>query len=669
MGSSKAAAVIAFFILAAAVPNSSTEKNDIPGGEDAIIDAESLCGWCKCRADEATCDDGGNGRRLITIKSLPRNIRRLEITNLSGRLVLARGAIVAAADDGNTEVTVAGGESLMVEEKSIGLLGPASTVYLGVVGVRKVTFETGAVSARSGHFSVNVTAAEEVKVAGQSFGVLRRADFVDIGILALSDGSFKPNSAQWKADLELSMERVRSVPALSANSFASAKSIVLKECVIKEIASNAFSGFQIESVRFDNCSVDRMQRDSFPEQILISHLVFDKCTLTSLSEHSIRSAISTLEVTSTKILSMSEGAFSCHVARVIISDNVFQTLASRALLFQSWNDFVMVGNEIKFFEQNALAGISNPSREENITFAFRDNEISYTNRDAFKHSFPDTVVKDVGGNSFNRECDCDFMSWIEIVCGSGGLAMKEAIKTTSLCRVQEYYSKCFQDPKVLVTAYVAKVCAAFSDAESECLAETLDLWQLFHDHVEVSSTKGILIVILVFAIAFSLLLSIYTLLRWIVYTVQTRMRVKNEDEWNFTKIEERMAEEQQSPSQQSVADHYERLPLTKADGGGGGSVDTEHSNLLKDEVKEVSAAAAPAEAGSSSKRHSRQYLSDQPPTLTFYDEMIDLLKEKLDDPDNYATVADLAAPVPGTGEAACTEELYIDPKTKEHKDC
>ena len=50
--------------------------------------------------------------------------------------------------------------------------------------------------------------------------------------------------------------------------------------------------------------------------------------------------------------------------------------------------------------------------------------------------------------------------------------------------------------------------------------------------------------------------------------------------------------------------------------------------------------------------------------MTFYDEMIDLLKEKLEDPDNYATVADNSSASAAAGAAAAPsrqQELYQDP--------
>ena len=50
----------------------------------------------------------------------------------------------------------------------------------------------------------------------------------------------------------------------------------------------------------------------------------------------------------------------------------------------------------------------------------------------------------------------------------------------------------------------------------------------------------------------------------------------------------------------------------------------------------------------------KRRLSAALPKMTFYDEMIDLLKEKLEDPDNYATVAD--------SQGAANQELYQDPE-------
>jgi len=169
---------------------------------------------------------------------------------------------------------------------------------------------------------------------------------------------------------------------------------------------------------------------------------------------------------------------------------------------------------------------------------------------------------------------------------------------------------------------------------------------MFVDQIEINSTKGILLVILLFAFAASLLLSIYTLIRWIVYTLQLRYRRKaNEEEWNFTKVEHR--QDTESPVSK---DHYESLPLTKEE-------EEEEEASEKSHREVAPPAPVPEQPPAQEERPNQKRISF--PQMTFYDEMIDLLKEKLDDPENYSTVAD-----------SKNGELYNDPlddaKEKSH---
>merc|ERR1719510_1037991 len=82
--------------------------------------------------------------------------------------------------------------------------------------------------------------------------------------------------------------------------------------------------------------------------------------------------------------------------------------------------------------------------------------------------------------------------------------------------------------------------------------------------------KGILLLVLVFALISTLIVAILTLFRWIVYSFQARKYKTRDHEWSFTKIEEQQKlkendvieeaielEESPSPTQ-----HYESLAIT-----------------------------------------------------------------------------------------------------------
>ena len=138
-------------------------------------------------------------------------------------------------------------------------------------------------------------------------------------------------------------------------------------------------------------------------------------------------------------------------------------------------------------------------------------------------------------------------------------------------------------------------------------------------------------------------------------------RSKNDADWNFTKIEERQnlkendviqeeaieLEESPSPTQ-----HYESLALTANTEIT--SNDTPDPNNTTDKNNKETEESEPL-LGVKLPEHAS---SGKPPTqTTFYDEMICLLQEKLEDPNNYATVVDDKEEEQMTNNAT----LYMDP--------
>ena len=177
------------------------------------------------------------------------------------------------------------------------------------------------------------------------------------------------------------------------------------------------------------------------------------------------------------------------------------------------------------------------------------------------------------------------------------------------------------------------------------------------EQIEVNTNKGILLVVLMFVLTSSLIIGIITLLRWIVYTCQTRKyrRSKNDADWNFTKIEERqnilkendhVIQEEEAieleESSPSPTQHYESLALTaNTEISTSNDTPADPNNIITDNKnKNIIKETEESEPllGVKLPEHAS---SGKPPTqATFYDEMICLLQEKLEDPDNYATVVD-----------------------------
>ena len=657
---------------------------------DIAINAANLCSVCDCdRATKsvncrfASLEEADAEARHIWLESIPHSYRTVRVSGAES-VTVSRGAIRASSHD--VHLAVRGVDRVAFEAGGVAIEGDAGRAFVEVEGAAEVEVSRGAVSGGlGGDFSVQIVDCGQVRLAEHGFGVLTAVRVSNVDELHLAPSALRPTILTESLDLEIVLEDVRLLPALPERVFASAKSVTLRRCQIKEVSGNAFYVTVVERVRFEECAVDKIQSGAFPDGVFIKSLSFDNCTLTSVSDRSVMSASQELKVVRTEINSMSKAAFNCHAAKVVFRSNLFRTLGSESLRIKTWSDFAMVENKISFLERGALAGIANPDVDvgANVSFVFSRNNVSYANMDGLKLGIESARVArfSVDGNNFGRECDCDFGDWMDSVCGSVGpqyLNMRGALKNTSTCSVlDEFYLGCFGgSSQVSAVQYNQVLCTVGpeggGDPASECQVKTPldDLWQLFKEQVQVDTNKGLLLVILLAAISLSLVVSICTLLRWIVYTLQLRAKVRGgggrEMEWNFTKIEER----RHSPTSSSpcpATDHYESLPLTREEeveliGEEDGEKPLEGNSAKKEQTEE--------QQQQQTKRLS--YLHDNPPKLTFYDEMIDLLKERLDDPDNYAIVADTATPATSSSEAATSnstsgnnDSLYMDPKNRE----
>ncbi len=610
-----------------------------------ISTVEDLCGACRCDDGDypATAECGDVGE-IAFEATLPSSLNRLSVIN-GLKVAFRRGAVrhrrLDIEIDGVTE-------EILFEPKSVTIMG-------GVVGVivssssnvGKLSLESRCVSAEQGDFRLNVDGLAEVDVAEQTFDVLSQVSIRNVGRLNLASKAFKPNVPLLarRPQLNITIKDVKEIPFLPSHTFTSAFSIEFDACRINQVAKNAFSANHIKRVVFTKSAIDRVHENAFPDDgSFIEELFVHDCVLTTVSKRSFSAASSRLTLSSSFVSALSSEAFACQAANVIVQDNHFKTLAARGFVLSSWSEFRFRRNRVDFMTENAFSGVLNDDDSESV-FEFSDNFIAYANMDALAVSLP-TAETVVNNNTFGRECECDIDNWLTIVSGRNSAILPKLLNS-SLCAVPVFTQKCFLRPHVAVADYIGRLCGGDASMDQCDSFGIVDFIEKVRKVIPIRATNsGLLLVILLCAVAFSLIVSIFTLLRWIIYTLEIRRydRKMAAKDWDFTKIEERISEK--SP----VEDHYERLPIEEEpeeeleDRASSSPIRDEKSSLIANEEKKPM-----EEVEATSKRVS----VGAPPKMTFYDEMIDIIREKLDDPDNYATVADL--------QPKGTQELYQDP--------
>jgi len=584
------------------------------------------------------CDDPKGQLKFL---SLPDFVRGIEIINAQFGAIFMRGAIRVRE---KFRVVVKGASSVDFQEKSTTILNKKGQVTFELEKIKQMKVRSRAVSSSAGSFDLKLVQSETVDIEGQAFDVINKIELSDLNVLTLAPAAFKPNvqlSIQ-QPFTKILLRNITSIPILSMEVFSSAHSIIFQECQIAEIESRAFSAFSINNITFDSSQIDRIHTGAFPDQALISNLAIHNCNLTSISEKAVTSAITSFTISRTNVSSISKEAFQAQVANVRIDHCIFKTLVEKSFEFRSWNKIIFENNFFTFLEENAFLGMTEPNTPS--SFHFVSNRIQFANRNALKLDKMSKSAKNVTKkNIFHKDCECDFDKWLMVVSGETDFLNPSEwtidLLNSSLCTVPLFAKGCFNNPEILLSQYSDKMCSIMA-SNLDCSHESP--WEILQDQIEITTNKGILLLLLMFVLASTLIVSILTLLRWIVYTIQARKFHKN-DEWSFTKIEE------QQKLKENDAVEEEAIELQDS------SPSPEHYESLVPVVAPSTPATLPA--SEAAKRTLETVVIEKEPLLeaklpehategkpptqtTFYDEMICLLQEKLEDPENYSTVVD-----------------------------
>ena len=630
-------------------------------GQDLAVEItkDNACEVCSCGPGPSQipkelvkCQDQTDS--MLEFASLPSMVRGVDIINVKS-VIFKRGAIRVRKNDFVYNINVNQVSTLEFAEKSTTIYLNNGTVHFNLNRVGHLKIQSRAVSASAGNFVLKVEETVKVDISGQAFDVMTSASLNNIGQLNLAPAAFKPNAPLnfQQPTTTLKFVNIGSIPGLPMEAFSSAQSILFSHCQITDIESTAFSGMSVNNVTFESTTVERIHSSAFPNQNVVENLSFVNCTLISISEKAVTSAISTLRLLYSNFSSINHEAFHVTVATVDVQGCFFKTLVHKSFVFRSWNEVHFRSNIFSFLEKESLMGIEEPNSPS--IFYFSDNFVQNANKNGLKVDDNEASKNITEGNTFRKECECDYDKYLMAVSGETDFKNPSkwtvALLNTSLCQVQSYEQGCFGKSHVLVSDYEFKMCSVMTS--TDCSYEAYEsLWKILKDlwNDEEKRTRNILKVVLMFVLISTLLVGILTLFRWIIYTIQVRKFDHHKDNWSFTKIEEQQKlkendlieeeaielEDSPSPTQ-----HYESLALTSnTETSTPPDLKPEKSEekepLLMAKLPEVATEGAP------------------PVQTTFYDEMICLLQEKLEDPENYATVVD-------DKEMTNNATLYMDP--------
>lgn len=392
-------------------------------------------------------------------------------------------------------------------------LGPGSLppklIELHIVNAKELKILPGAFSDHPHLLAASFRKTANLSIRNQAFHNLSKSHFVleikDCQTLILEEHSFRnlrsPLSAliencnrvtmkksifSWLLDLEIKnvpnlvvVENTFSVeiikdPELTATTITfrnvtvnkvpnatfplSAAKIRFVDCTIDSISSGAFNAIILASVSFEGTKLKRLESGAFSDRTLINKVEFSDCVIENIAPNALRAA-NNLTIENSIIDEITGGAFRVNTAAMKLSKNTFRKIRRQAFEIHEWNSIIIEDNRFEKLEPESFSSpFSNLTRIRNV-FHFIDNVLSETKVDtlSFIPNEPGLDVR-VDGNKFEEPCHCHLERWVSQRSPSKGDVLYE----TSFCLVSDLLSRCYNLEKgyMRMKNYTRDICGS-----------------------------------------------------------------------------------------------------------------------------------------------------------------------------------------------------------------
>ncbi|XP_045510345.1 uncharacterized protein LOC123705555 [Colias croceus] len=367
-----------------------------------------------------------------------------------------------------TDLIVTGAEAVMINANALSRLSDARLVhisdtkavvlrkfsamqmnivnlYLDISKCNVLRIEERSFVNIKGPLSVTLKDCQHVSIESEAFSWLLSINIDNVGQLQLGSGSFMldptaANVGEHGPGMTIKMKDLV-VPEFPGQTFGSSAALISMEGVqVRAIRPEAFSANTYNIVLAMNCSFHLIEGDSFTQKSLINNLHFHGCTIHQLASGALQSAVAKLNISHTKIDKVETGAINSTVVSVDISYCTFHTFKERGFELSSWNKLYMIGNSFDELAPNAIVGPSGSIHE----VAFKDNEIEAMNPgslDFLGKAFTKYgMYIDYKNNFYGQPCFCNMSSWFASGLGSES---GEPFIDESYCTVDEFFARCF----------------------------------------------------------------------------------------------------------------------------------------------------------------------------------------------------------------------------------
>ncbi|XP_014261496.1 uncharacterized protein LOC106673769 [Cimex lectularius] len=574
----------------------------------------------------------------MNVGDFPSNLVSIE---MSGGRELRFGTEVFTNHPILQNVKVIGVPKVFVREHSFANMTTRSLVAFEFSNAASLILEGRSWKNIAGPMSCLVSRVEQVIIQGQAFARLVNFTAIDVLKLELLEKAFwfeRPQIFDVDSEVrsDITLERVK-MENLAYMTFHSPMNIVrIIGSEIKKVKSEAFSTLYIEKVVVENTTLHRLESAAFSGQTLIQTLEFKNVSIHEFSSGAFLSGLSNLVITRSKMGVVYPGAVNVTLATATITDNMFSRVHSKGVVLKQWSSLTISNNTFKKVESEAFITPSNGPKaflvgDESLKtpeFNFTGNILFHISESAFDFSLNSEHVVNIENNFFQFKCDCE----MSISAGGIMVGVLSEVYDTGLCWIDTTLSRCLQLPEGFANMrnFTEGICKSRESLHCEevqhdaavppqvtSIISAVDKGMI--DNLEAERERRIIGSIFAIAVVGMLVVMILSVLTWIGrkgYCTKARRYLL--------------------PSTNSLV-----AGLTRMFSSGGVTPAASISRLSVHEYAELQRKMEEGKAPSEEPEVPQEDKATQTLPEELTQELLQSLKEKLNDPENYSEARDM----------------------------
>nr|CAD7403199.1 unnamed protein product [Timema cristinae] len=367
-------------------------------------------------------------RLLSGVFSRVRDLQRVRLCHV-GRLVVRRHAFLDLAAKHHILEVLDCGSAVLETQAFHGVRGPLSALV-----------------SRCGH----------VVLQGGAFSWVLSLTLKDVPRLELSQHAFSfepPGIMRHGPATTVLLQNVILAEMPPSTFPSSAAEVRLVDVEVRSVRRDAFCAMTLFSIVMVNSSLHVLEEGAFSERTFVESLELDGLRVRELRSGAVLAAINNLTMHHSRISDVLGGAINITVASARFTDNIFDNIRTGGVTLKNWNRVRIDDNTFRSLEYDPFIIPFQPlSGVQSYELSFSANDILDFGPGALRFTaelsssgLPALSVR-LLDNRFSKPCRCDLVSWVhEVIVGERGYSNE--LYNSSFCAVDALLARCFKVPE------------------------------------------------------------------------------------------------------------------------------------------------------------------------------------------------------------------------------